>query len=127
MSTTPKSGSNWCQRLQNLYNIWRQRLHNLNQNDVNGSKIGIKLASTAPKSVPNWCQRLQIFTKLRVDIAKEKVIYIPVYYLITVKKRKQKFILIWCVTSECLVCEHSHNNKSKKHVNDGRNSIIASR
>ena len=70
MSTTPKSGSNWCQRLQNLYNIWRQRLHNLNQNDVNGSKIGIKLASTAPKSVPNWCQRLQNLDQIGVNSSK---------------------------------------------------------
>ena len=70
MSTTPKSGSNWCQRLQNLYNIWRQRLHNLNQNDVNGSKIGIKLASMAPKSVPNWCQRLQNLDQIGVNSSK---------------------------------------------------------
>ena len=53
--TAPLFPLNWCQRLQNLIQI-----------GVNGSKILIKLVSTTPKSVPNWCQRLQIFTKLGV-------------------------------------------------------------
>ena len=53
--TAPLFPLNWCQRLQNLDQI-----------GVNGSKILIKLVSTTPKSVPNWCQWLQIFTELVV-------------------------------------------------------------